>query len=108
MSLVCLSEDIIYEINNDRFGINCNYILEEIGFYTIAIDVSEAIIEMRTCYGLICSQLPYNIDCFLGSINYDLKEEGIPSWNRIKVLEFLEEHLKEIFYKITTLRGVII
>lgn len=106
MSLLCLPKCFMFEINNNSFGIKCDHELEEIGFYTIIIDVVEDNIEVRTLYGLICIQLPYEKDCFLGGINYDLKEEGIPTCNRNKVLEFLAKQLEEIYYNIVILRGV--
>ncbi|MGD9534537.1 MAG: hypothetical protein AB7V56_12310 [Candidatus Nitrosocosmicus sp.] len=106
MNPISLSKYIIYKINNNRFGIKFDHKCEEVGFYAMIIDVVEDIIEMRALDGLICMQLPYEKDCFLGGIDYDLKEEGIPSWNRNKVLEFLEPRLGIIFDKIIDMRGV--
>ncbi len=107
MSIICLTKDIFYEISDRCFGICPDYIMEELGFYTIVMDVSNALVEMETCYGLICSQLPGNLEyCFPGSIDYDLKDEGIPDWNRRKVIRFFEERLEKICDKIINLRGV--
>lgn len=107
MSIVCASKDIIYEIGHRCFGIHPDYTMEELGFYTIVIDVPNALVEIESDYGLVCSQLPGDLKyCFPGSIAYDLKEEPIPDSDRRKVVRFFEERLEKIIDKINSLRGV--